>query len=139
VSQYFRVGDLLLWNPSNRVAALFVRTSEAVAPLVAMPTGIGAMHADEYDVDLNVFVSFVDALVAQHLSSSHAVLRSLVEGFLATALVLVDRGGRVVPSLYAPARLDLRDVSVGTAGIGSLGDPDRLRELADALAAAMPR
>ncbi|MCW3820710.1 DUF6086 family protein [Micromonospora sp. DR5-3] len=139
MSQYFQVGDLVLWNPSNRVAELFVRTSEAVAPLVATPSGIGAMDADEYEVDLDVFVGFVDALVKQYLSSSHAILRSLLEGFLATALVLVDRAGSTVPSLHAPATLDPRDVSVGTGGIGALGDPVRLRELADALAHAMPR
>jgi Family of unknown function (DUF6086) len=113
VSQYFRVGDLVLWNPSNRVAELFVRTSEAVAPLVARPSGIGAIYADEYEVDLDLFVGFVDALVKQYLSSSHAILRSLLEGFLATALVLVYRAGREVPSLHAPAMLDPRDVSVG--------------------------
>ncbi|MFG3690971.1 DUF6086 family protein [Micromonospora sp. NPDC047740] len=128
-----------MWNPSNRVAELFVRTSEAVAPLAATPTGIGAMDADDYEVDLDVFVGFVDALVEQYLSSSHAILRSLLEGFLATALVLVDRAGRAVPALHAPATLDPRDISVGPGGIGALGDPVRLRELADALAPAMPR
>ena len=138
MSQYFRAGDVVL-NPSNRVAELFVRSSEAVAPLVATPTGIGAMHADDYDVDLDVFVGFVDALTAQYLSSSHPILRSLLEGFLATALVLVDRAGRAVPSLHANATLDLRDVSVSTAGIGTLGDPRRLQQLADKLTQAMPR
>ena len=138
MSQYFQVGDLILWNPSNRVAELFVRTSEAVAPLVAAPTGIDAMHADEYEVDLDAFVGFIDALVKQYVSSSHAILRSLLEGFLATSLVLVDRAGRSVPSLHAPAALDPRDVSVSSEGIGALGDPARLRELADALARMMP-
>lgn len=113
MSQYFQVNDLVLWNPSNRVAELFVRTSEAVAPLVDVPTGIGPMRADDYEIDLDVFVAFVDALVAQYLSSSHAILRSLLEGFVATALVMVDRAGRTVPSLQATATLDPRDVSVG--------------------------
>jgi hypothetical protein len=139
VSQYFRVGDVVLWNPSNRVAELFVRTSEAVAPLVAAPTGIGAMQADDYEVDLDVFVGFVDALTKQYLSSSHPILRSLLGGFLATTLVLVDRAGRTVPSLYANATLDKRDVSVSHGGIGTLGDPGRLRELADELTQVMPR
>jgi hypothetical protein len=139
MSQYFQVGDLVLWNPSNRVAQLFVRTSNAVAPLVDTPTGIGLMSADEYNLDLDAFVGFVDALVKQYLSSSHPVLRSLLEGFLATTLVLVHRAGRSVPSLHAPpATLDPRDVSVGPEGIGALGDPIRLRELAEAMARAMP-
>jgi hypothetical protein len=139
MSQYFRAGDLVLWNPSNRVAELFVRTSEAVAELVDMPTGIGPMRADDYEIDLDVFVRFVDALVAQYLSSNHAILRSLLEGFIATALVMADRAGRHVPSLQAPATLDPRDVSVGPGGIRPVGDPVRLSELAGRHAAAMPR
>ncbi|MFG3580707.1 DUF6086 family protein [Micromonospora chersina] len=138
MSQYFQVGDLVLWNPSNRVAELFVRTGNAVAELVDTPTGIGPMQADEYDIDLDVFADFVDALVAQYLSSSHTILRSLLEGFTATALVLVDRAGRSVPSLQATATLDPRDVSVGPGGIRPLGDPARLHELARMHAAAMP-
>ncbi|MEH0986332.1 DUF6086 family protein [Micromonospora sp. CPCC 205556] len=139
MSQYFQVGDLVLWNPSNRVAALFVRTSEAVTALVGVPTGIRPTRADEYDIELDAFVGFVDALVVQYKSSSHAILRSLLEGFIATALVLVDRAGRDVPSLRDTATLDPRDVSVGSEGIRPLGDPQRLYELADAHAAAMPR
>ncbi|WP_433315099.1 DUF6086 family protein [Micromonospora chersina] len=138
MSQYFQAGDLVLWNPSNRVAELFVRTGNAVAGLVDRPTGIGPMQADEYDIDLDVFADFVDALVAQYLSSSHTILRSLLEGFTATALVLVDRAGRSVPSLQATAMLDPRDVSVGPGGIRRLGDPARLHELARMHAAAMP-
>ncbi|GAB3337742.1 DUF6086 family protein [Micromonospora halotolerans] len=139
MSQYFQAGDLVLWNPSNRVAEWFACTSEALAELVDVPTGIGPMRADDYEIDLDVFVSFVDALVAQYLSSSHAILRSLLEGFTATALVMVDRAGRNVPSLQAAATLDPRDVAVGPGGIRPLGDPARLYELASKHAAAMPR
>jgi hypothetical protein len=32
MSQYFKIGDLTLWNPSNGVAALFMRSAEALAP-----------------------------------------------------------------------------------------------------------
>ncbi|SBT44155.1 DUF6086 family protein [Micromonospora auratinigra] len=139
MSQYFQVGKVDLWNPSNRVAELFVRTSEAVAPLVGVPTGIGPMRADDYEIDLDVFVGFVDALVSQYRRSSHPILRSLLEGFLATALVLVDRADRDLPALRADAPLDPRDVSVGADGISPLGDAERLKQLAVAQARAMPR
>jgi dienelactone hydrolase len=39
-------------------------------------------------VDPDVFAAFVDALVEQYLSSSHPILRSLVEGFLAEDAML---------------------------------------------------
>jgi hypothetical protein len=115
-----------------------MRTSEAIVPLVGLPTGIFPMRADEYDIDVDVFVTFVDALVQQYLSSSHAILRSLLEGFTATALVLVDRAGRSVPALQAPPSLDRRDVAVGPGGIAPLGDAACLQRLAGEHARAMP-
>jgi hypothetical protein len=138
VSQYFQAGDVVLWNPANRVAELFVRTSEAIAPTVGLPTGIAPVVADEYEIDLDTFTLFVDALVHRYLSSSHTILRSLLEGFTATALIMVERAGRSVPALADTTTLGARDVSVGTAGISPLGDAERLRALAEEHARAMP-
>ncbi|WP_406674055.1 DUF6086 family protein [Nonomuraea sp. N2-4H] len=44
VSQYYRVGDDVLWNPSNGVSALFLRTAEALAPETGLPTGLGPIR-----------------------------------------------------------------------------------------------
>jgi hypothetical protein len=124
VSQYFQVGDLILWNPSRCVAELFVQTGEAVANLVDMTSGIGPMNADEYEIDMDAFVSFVDVVVERYMSSNHAVLRSLLEGFLVAAIVLVGRAGRVVSALHTHAAPE---------------DPEHLQEKSDALACTMPR
>jgi hypothetical protein len=132
------VGGQVLWNPSNGVAELFVRTAEAVALTVGLPCGIGAMQADEYELDMRVFAAFVDSLVGRYSASSHLILRSLLEGFTATALVLARRAGRSVPALDAIPSLDQKDVSVGPAGIGRLGEARHLSALADEHARAMP-
>lgn len=71
-------------------------------------------------------------------SSSHTVLRSLSEGFIATALVMVERAERSVPALVGAPTLDPRDVSVEAAGISPLGDAERLQALAEEHALAMP-
>ena len=139
MSRYFRAGGLSLWNPSNRVADLFVRTGEAFATLTETPSGLGPVIADEHEIDPDAFAAFVDALTRQYRSSSHVILRSLLEGFLATALVLVDRSGRDLPSLRTTAVLDPRDVSVGVDGIRPHGSLQRLLGLADDHATAMPR
>jgi len=138
VSQYFQTGDLVLWNPANRVAELFFRTSEAIAPTVGLETGIAPVPADEYEIDLDAFTVFVDALVHRYLSSSHTILMSLLEGFTATALVMVQRAGRGVPALAVIPTLDPRDVSVGPASIRPLGNAERLQALAEEYAQAMP-
>lgn len=138
MSQYFKTGDAILWNPASRVAELFIRTGEALAPTVGLPVGIAPSNADEYQIDLDTFTAFVDALVRRYLSSSHAILRSLLEGYAATAIVMVERAGRHVAALDEPSELDLRDVSVGPVGIEPVGDPARLRALAVQHARAMP-
>lgn len=139
MSQYFEAAGTTLWNPSNGVASLFLRTADAVAPLVELPTGISPGRADEHEVDPDTFAALVDALVTRYLSSNHPVLRSLLEGFLGPALVLAERAGHAVTALDTPATPHPHDVSVGPAGLGDLGDPARLRELAAAMAQSMPR
>jgi hypothetical protein len=138
VSQYFQVGDQVLWNPSNGVAELFVRTAEALVPTAGVPTGIGPMEADEYQIDLVAFGAFVDALVRRYVASRHPILNSLLEGFVATALVLVQRAGRSVTAPGEPVPAELRDVSVGPGGMAAPGNVDRLRELRKEHARAMP-
>lgn len=138
MSQYFQAGDLVLWNPASHVAELFFRTSEAVAPTVGLPTGIAPVAADEYQIELDTFTAFADALVHRYLSSSHTVLKSLLEGFIATALVMVERAERSVPALADTPALDSRDLSVESAGIAPLDDAERLQALAKEHALTMP-
>jgi hypothetical protein len=118
VSQYFRAGGTVLWNPSNGVGLLFVRTAEALEPVAGVPSGIVAADADEWEIHMPVFERFVDALVDRYRRSTHLILRSLMEGFVATSLVLVERGGGGAPALPPEA--------------------GRLEELRDAHSRAMP-
>jgi hypothetical protein len=139
VSQYFQTGRTVLWNPSNAIAALFLRTADALVPVVDQRTGLGPMTNDECEIDPEAFGSFVDALVLRYRSSTHPILGSMLEGFLATALVLVERGGGTVPALHADApATDPRDVSVGPDGIGATGPTARLIERAAEHARFMP-
>ena len=62
---------------------------------------------------------------------------SLMEGVIATAIVLVERAGGTVAALSEPPGTDNRDVQVGAGGPAALADPDRLAELAAEHAAAM--
>ncbi|NRQ31487.1 hypothetical protein HII36_06480 [Nonomuraea sp. NN258] len=93
MSQYFRVGDQILWNPSSGVAGLFMRSAEALAPETGLPTGLGPMESDECEIDPATFAVFVSALVERYERSNHPILHSLMDGFIATALVLVERSG----------------------------------------------
>ncbi|GAA4531360.1 DUF6086 family protein [Amycolatopsis samaneae] len=138
MSQNFWVGDEVVWNPSNGVGLLFVRSADAVAPLVGLPTGISpALHladADEWAIDLPVFTAFVTALAEQYQRSNHPILQSLLEGFLATALVMVERGGGTVPSPDGTPGAERTDVS----SVGERPPAEKLAELRARHARAMP-
>ncbi|WP_086826116.1 DUF6086 family protein [Allokutzneria sp. NRRL B-24872] len=138
MSQIFLVGDEDVWNPSNGVGLLFLRSADALAPIAGLPTGISPTEPDEWAIDMPVFAAFVDAIVDRYQRSTHLVLRSLMEGFIATALVLVERGGAQVPSLGANPGHDTADLSATSRGLGARATAGRLATLRDAHARAMP-
>ncbi|UBU12594.1 DUF6086 family protein [Nonomuraea gerenzanensis] len=143
MSQYYQVGEQVLWNPSNGVSALFLRSAQALAPEAGLPTGLGPMRSDECQIDLETFTAFVGALVDRYERTNHPILHALMEGFIATALVLVQRAGAEL-GRSAPGD-GRRDVQVGGPSTGlpdgrSDGRSDgRWAELCARYARAMPR
>jgi hypothetical protein len=93
VSQYFDLGEQTLWNPSNGAARLFLGQVSVFEAKLGLPSGIGQMRDDECQIDPAALKTFVEALLEQHLRTSHAVMIALSEGFLATMLVLTERAG----------------------------------------------
>ncbi|MFJ8495984.1 DUF6086 family protein [Streptomyces sp. NPDC094038] len=144
MSQYFLLGDVTLWNPSNGVSALFLRQTAGFEEVLDLPSGIGPMEEDEARVAADALAAFVGALLAWRNSSNHAVLAALSDGFIATMLVLVERAGAEVPwpAPHGSARASLHDVQVkvppATADSGA-GWTVRVREQARQLDLAMAR
>lgn len=91
MSQYYDLGDETLWNPSNGASRLFGRQVAVFEAELELPSGIGPMENDECQIDPVIFGIFVNALLAQYRSTSHAILLALSEAFTATMLVLADR------------------------------------------------
>ncbi|WP_033355540.1 DUF6086 family protein [Kitasatospora aureofaciens] len=143
MSQYFSLGDVTLWNPSNGVSALFLRQTAGFEEVLGLPSGIGPMEEDEAEVAPDSLAVFVGALLAWRDGSNHAVLEALSDGFIATMLVLAERAGAEVrwPGQPGPAQAGLHDVQVApatTAGAGA-GWAVRVREQARQLDLAMAR
>ncbi|MEV0568441.1 DUF6086 family protein [Dactylosporangium sp. NPDC050588] len=140
MSQYFQVGDLVLWNPAQTVALLFARMTEAMVLVAECPSGVGPdVGRDEYEVDPDAFAAFVDALTARYLSTNHPILTAMLEGYLPAALVMVQRSGRDVPALVQPIVRNNRDISLNHDAFDPDGDRQRLLSLAEHHARAMPR
>ncbi|MFE3646120.1 DUF6086 family protein [Streptomyces sp. NPDC059169] len=142
MSQYFSLGDVTLWNPSNGVSALFLGQTAVFAEVLGLPSGIGPMEEDEAEVAPDSLASFVGALLAWRDGSNHAVLEGLSDGFIATMLVLAERAGAEVrwPGKPGSAQVGLHDVQVAPAKAGSgVGWAVRVREQARQLDLAMAR
>ncbi|WP_225891209.1 DUF6086 family protein [Streptomyces dioscori] len=90
MSQYYDLGDRTLWNPSNGASRLFMNQITVYQAEVSLPSGIGPMEADECQIDPIAFAAFVDALLAWHSGTRHAVMATLSEGFVATVLALAE-------------------------------------------------
>ncbi len=98
MSQLFLAEDQVLWNPASAIATLFLRTAQALESEARLPTGLSPMQADECHLDVEAFAAFIEALVIRFERSNHVVQRSLMEGFIATSLVLIDRADATVPA-----------------------------------------
>ncbi|MCX3287239.1 DUF6086 family protein [Streptomyces sp. NEAU-H22] len=116
MSQYFDIGDETLWNPSNGVARMFQRQVAVFEAELALPSGIGPMENDECQIDPETFETFVNALLATHRRTSHAIWLALSEGFIATVLVLAERAAiKVAWERHGAApEAPLEDVQVST-------------------------
>ncbi len=93
VSCLFEIGDTVLWNPSNTVACIFKGEAEAIASAFHVASGLGDIIEDQCEVDLPAFEKFLAEAMRQYHQTAHPILRSLMTGFIATALVLAERAG----------------------------------------------
>ncbi|WP_377267579.1 DUF6086 family protein [Peterkaempfera sp. SMS 1(5)a] len=144
MSQYFDLGEQTLWNPSNDAAGLFLRQVSVFEEELGVPSGIGPMRDDECQIDPVALKTFIDALLVQHLSRSHAVVIALSEGFVASTLVLAERAGIPLtwPGVAAAALDQNRDIQVPQASVTTTtacSRVDRLRDASRTLSVFMAR
>ncbi|MFI1097330.1 DUF6086 family protein [Streptomyces sp. NPDC020917] len=91
-----------LWRADNRVAGLFLGHAALFAQLLGVSSGIGDVVNGECCVDTSVLNTFCAVALAEYGATDQGIQRTLTVGFIATALVLLDRAGRPVPACVAP-------------------------------------
>lgn len=144
MSQYFDLGERTLWNPSNGAAGLFLRQVSVFEAELGLPSGIGQMSNDECQIDPAALKTFVQALLEQHLRTSHAITVALSEGFVATMLVLTERAAieltwpAVSPATYANSN-DVQVPSGAWDTAGARARPARLQAESRELSRFMTR
>ncbi|MER5531564.1 DUF6086 family protein [Streptomyces sp. NPDC002677] len=93
-----------IWCPSVEAAQAFVGTAEVFSRVFGVTSGI----ADPVDgaclIDLRPFGALCAAAVGRFGNAREGILRSLSLGFIATALVLIDRAGHPAPVWPGPVQ-----------------------------------
>jgi uncharacterized protein DUF6086 len=102
VSYVFDIGNATVWSPALRIGSLFVTMAESLAAWKGTPSGLSAMASDYYEIDSDVFSTFVQTL-ARDDSAAHEIFGALTHGFIATCLVMLDRAGVPMPQLGSGA------------------------------------
>lgn len=140
MSQYFddATTGRTLWNPATKVAQLFFRTTEALVPVADQPCGVVDLEIDEYAIDSAAFALFVDALVRLYLASNHSILKGMLAGYLAPAVVMVERSGRTVPALTTPIDRSTVAISLNVDAFDPAADQRELIRSATAASRSMP-
>jgi len=115
VSFVFDVHDETVWSPSSRVGRLYVDTAETLSRFGAVPSGLVAIASDMYELDPITFPSFVRTLLDEQ-SIAHPIYTVLIEGFVLTSGVMMERGGIGDDAVAAVfARFPTRSTEIGRA------------------------
>ncbi|MEU5400608.1 DUF6086 family protein [Streptomyces sp. NPDC005963] len=93
MSCYLSISGRDVWNPSNRVAGIFIGHARIAARAYAMEAGIGEIIDDECSIDHRLFLDFISTLAAKYEGSNNQPLRGLLEGVITVGLVLLMRAG----------------------------------------------
>ena len=136
MSQYYRAGDIVLWNPSSGVSRVFLGQVRLFEDDLSLASGVGPMEADECQVEIEHFSTFAQALLTYCSASNHQVLHALTDGFVITVLALAERAGAEV----RPSRIAGRqhDVQTGSGQAPSVETEAEVRHRAHAMLRSMP-
>ncbi len=116
MSYIFEAGATSVWSPAPRVGSLFVTMAECLADWEGVPTGLSAMASDYYEIDVEAFGAFVRALLNDS-SAGHAIFGQVLDGFVATCLVMLERAGAAMPETGRPAEGTSRLTSQAAANM----------------------
>jgi hypothetical protein len=135
MSQNYRVGDRVLWNPSNGVSRVFAGQVRIFEQELGVPSGVGEEWADDYEIDVEQLATFAGALLTYSSTSNHRILHALTDGFVSTVLAVAERAGIDVQP--APSDGGRHDVQLG-GGSTSATQTEEFRSRAQDLLTYMP-
>ena len=109
MSQYYRAGDTVLWNPSSGASRVFLGLVRLFEAELSLPSGVGPMEADECQVQVDHFRTFAQSVLTYRGASNHQILHALMDGFVITVLALAElAGAEVRPSRFHGRQYDLQ-------------------------------
>ncbi|MFI6997666.1 DUF6086 family protein [Nocardia sp. NPDC050175] len=96
MSYVFDVDGKTVWSPSLRVGELYVRMLRDVGAVLGAPTGLNALSADMWDIDIDAFEELIKIMYETYFASGHQAFKALIGGVLAPSIVILERGGKEI-------------------------------------------
>jgi hypothetical protein len=93
MSCFFEVQGRTVWNPALRVADIYVAYVRCLEEIYGKPSGLGPIISDTVAIDVDVFLAFVQQLMAAFSSSNHVILELELRPVIIPALVMLQRAG----------------------------------------------
>ncbi|MFI6171675.1 DUF6086 family protein [Nocardia sp. NPDC051052] len=94
MSYVFEIDNETVWSPALRVGDLYVRMLQDVGSVLGAPTGLSSVASDLWKIDIDAFETLVRLMYETYFDSSHQVFHVLIEGVLASSIVILERGGK---------------------------------------------
>lgn len=96
----------VLWEPSQRIAQLFVMQLRGLEHVFGLSAGVSDIVADESRVDISVLRHFVARVAFEFTDTTNASLRSLTGGVFAVAAGILSMDDpETIESLQGDARI----------------------------------
>ncbi|MFP2903541.1 DUF6086 family protein [Pyxidicoccus sp. 3LFB2] len=96
----FMCQDEVVWNPSPRLAQVFLAQVRALEVAVEAQSGIGEMIADEVELDPALLRMFISVLVEELESETSSTFKTLIAGPFAIAYgIFLACEPRSIPSV----------------------------------------
>jgi len=95
MSYSFEVETRTVWSPALRVGETYMAYVRGLEEVYGKSAGINPVSEDMVEIDPNIFLEFIQHMMAVLASGNHAVLGLLLRAVIIPAVVMLERAGVV--------------------------------------------
>jgi hypothetical protein len=97
MSYSFDINGHSVWTPALRVGTIYVGYVRAVSDAYQVKSGLETIANDTADIAPEVFGPFIELLTGGLTDTNHSLLREQLQVVVLPGIVMLERGGFVIP------------------------------------------